>query len=167
MWSNHQHEEPIISISAPIFKCLKKDKNFKWSDDCEVAFEKLKKILSTLPTLTKPHDGTPLLLYFTITDNAIGAVLVQEHAGTQRVIYFISQTLHSAEQRYQRVEKAVLAIVLSARRLRAYFQSFPVIVKTDLPLKKILQRPDMAGRMVTWAVELSEYGLGFEPRGPI
>src|ERR1044072_538070 len=62
------------SISAPIFKCLKKDKNFKWTDESEVAFEKLKKILSAPPTLTKPHDGTPLLLYFTITDNAIGSV---------------------------------------------------------------------------------------------
>src|ERR1044072_4327487 len=109
------------SISAPIFKCLKKDKNFKWSEECEVAFEMLKKILSTPPALSKPHDGTPLLLYFTITDNAIRSVLVQEFSGVQRIVYFISQTLHTAEQRYQRVEKDALAVVLSARRLRAYF----------------------------------------------
>src|ERR1044072_40745 len=87
--------------------------------------------------------------------------------GAQRIIYFVSHTLHGAEQRYQRVEKDALAVVFTARRMRAYFQSFPIKVKTYLPLKKILQRPDMAGRMVAWAVGLSEYGLEYEPRGPI
>jgi hypothetical protein len=127
----------------------------------------LKKILSTPPTLTKPQNGTPLLLYFSITDSALGSVLVQEIEGAQRIVYFASHTLHGAEQRYQRIEKAILAVVLTARKLRTYFQSFPVTIKSDLPLRKILQRPDMAGRMVSWAVELSKYGLEFEPRGPI
>ena len=38
---------------------------------------------------------------------------------------------------------------------------------TDLPIQKVLQRPDVAGRMVPWAVELSEFDVQYEPRGPI
>src|ERR1044072_2917579 len=56
---------------------------------------------------------------------------------------------------------------MTTRKLPIYFQSFRVKIKTDLPLRQILQRPDMVGRMVGWSVELSEYGLEFEPRGPI
>jgi len=38
---------------------------------------------------------------------------------------------------------------------------------TDLPIQKVLQKPDVAGRMVRWAVELSEFDIVYEPRGSI
>lgn len=34
-------------------------------------------------------------------------------------------------------------------------------------MSKILRKPDIAGRMVGWAVELSEFGLRYEPRGSV
>jgi len=40
-------------------------------------------------------------------------------------------------------------------------------VKTDYPIKQILQRPELAGRMTTWAIELSEFSLRYEARGPM
>ena len=58
-------------------------------------------------------------------------------------------------------------MVFSTRRLRHYFQSFTVIVMTDLPIRKVLQKPDVAGRMARWAMELSEFDIHYEPRGPI
>ena len=38
---------------------------------------------------------------------------------------------------------------------------------TDLPIRKVLQKPDVARRIVRWAVELSEFDVQYEPRGPI
>jgi len=38
---------------------------------------------------------------------------------------------------------------------------------TDLPIQKVLKKPDEAGRMVNRAVELSEFDIRYEPRGPI
>ena len=38
---------------------------------------------------------------------------------------------------------------------------------TDLPIQKVLKKPDVAGRMVKWAVELSEFDIKYKPRGPI
>ena len=69
------------------------------------------------------------------------------------------------EAGYYKLEKATLAIVITARRLRYYFQNFQVIVKIDLPVKQVLQKLDLAGRMMKWAVELSEYGIIFKSRG--
>ena len=65
------------------------------------------------------------------------------------------------------MEKATLTVVFSTRRLRHYFQSFTVVVMTDLPIHKVLQKPDVAGRMVRWAVQLSEFYIQYEPRGSI
>jgi len=42
-----------------------------------------------------------------------------------------------------------------------------MIVMTDLPIRKALQKPDVAGRMARWAVELSEFDIHYKPRGPI
>ena len=57
-----------------------------------------------------------------------------------------------------------MAVVFSARRLRHYFQSFTVVVMTDLPICKVLQKPNVAGRMVRWAMELSEFDFQYEPK---
>jgi len=91
--------------------------------------------------------------------------LVQEEGF--RPVYFTGRTLHNAETRYQLIEKAVIALVYTARRLRPYFQGHPITVKTDHPIGKVLLRPDLAGRMISWSTELSEFDLSFEPRGPI
>jgi len=58
-------------------------------------------------------------------------------------------------------------MVFSARRLRHYLHSFTVVVMTNLPTQKVLQKPDVAGRMVRWAVELLEFDIQYEPRGSI
>jgi len=38
---------------------------------------------------------------------------------------------------------------------------------TNLPIRKVLQKPDVASRMVRWAVELSKFYVQYELRGPI
>lgn len=42
-----------------------------------------------------------------------------------------------------------------------------VIVCTDHPIAKILRKSDLAGRMIDWSVELSEFCLKYEPVGSI
>jgi len=58
-------------------------------------------------------------------------------------------------------------VVLSTRRLRHYFQAHPVIVMTNQPIRQILQKLEVSGQLVKWAIELSEYDISFEPRSPI
>nr|KYP41525.1 Uncharacterized protein Mb2253c family [Cajanus cajan] len=65
------------------------------------------------------------------------------------------------------IEKLALALVTAARRLRPYFQSHQVVVKIDYPIKQILRKPELAGRMIAWSVELSEFGIQYESRGPL
>jgi len=149
------------------FQCLRRNNKFVWSKECEEAFVKHKEYLASPPVLCKPLVGTPLRLYFAVTERAVSAVLDQDQGQAQKPVYFVSKVLQGPEVRYQALEKAAPAVVFSARRLRHYFHSFTVLVMTDLPIQKVLKKPDVAGRMVKWAVELSEFDIKYEPRGPI
>ena len=133
--------------SHPYFQCLKRNSRFVWTRECEEAFLNLKEYLASPSVLCKPQLGTPLRLYFAVSKRAISSVLVQEQDEVQRSTYFVSKVLQGPEARYQAIEKAALAVVFSARRLRHYFQSFTVMVMTDLPIRKVLQKLNVACRM--------------------
>ena len=115
----------------------------------------------------KPKLGTPLIIYLAVSENTCSSVLVQEVGKEQKPLYFISKVLHGAEVRYQKIEKVALAIISSATKLRPYFQSHTIIVRTDQPIRQVLHKPDLAGRMVAWSVELPEFDIAFELMGAI
>ncbi|XP_077231894.1 uncharacterized protein LOC143865077 [Tasmannia lanceolata] len=161
----------FISKSAerclPFFSAVKGLKAAPWTEECQTAFEGLKKYLSSPPLLTKPEPGEELFLYLSISSTALAAVLVREEHRQQKPIYYVNKVLHNAEARYQRVEKLPYALVMAARKLRPYFQAHTIKVLTDQPLRQVLHRPDISGRLVKWAMELSEFDIRYVPRPAI
>ncbi|XP_077232281.1 uncharacterized protein LOC143868183 [Tasmannia lanceolata] len=61
------------------------------------------------------------------------------------------------------IEKFAFAVVVAARKLNPYFQAHTVVVLTDQPLRKILQKPDTSGRLINWAVELRKFDIQVRP----
>ncbi|XP_072061935.1 uncharacterized protein [Arachis hypogaea] len=153
--------------AIPFFNLMRKGMAFEWTPACEEAFNHFKQILAAPPVLGKPKAGEPLYLYLSVTEEALAAVLVTEEARTQQPVYFVSRALQGPELRYSKLERLALALLVSSRRLRQYFQSHRIVVRTDQAIRQILQKPDLAGRMMTWAIELSQYDLQYEPRHAI
>ncbi|KAL0347753.1 UNVERIFIED_CONTAM: Retrovirus-related Pol polyprotein from transposon [Sesamum calycinum] len=117
----------------PFFKTLRNVKDFEWTEKCQQAFEELKAYLAKLPLLVKPISGDTLYLYLSSTSQAVSSVLVREEDGARTPIYYVSKVLNRAECRYPSIEKMVLALVITARKLRLYFLSYPVGVRTNTP----------------------------------
>ncbi|XP_072060454.1 uncharacterized protein [Arachis hypogaea] len=158
----------LAAKSFSFFQCLKKTtKHFSWNQRCEEAFSNLKQFLSKPPVLQKPKLGEPLHLYLSVTDVTISSVLITENNKEQQPVYFVSKSLQNAELRYPMLEKLVLALIFSARRLRPYFQSHTIIVRTAHPLRQILSKPELAGRLVKWSIEMSKFDIQYQPRGSI
>jgi len=149
----------LAEQTQPIVQLFKKSARFTWTDDCEQIFQKLKTTLIPPPILHKPDTRQPLLVYITATEHTVSVALVQDIEGTQHFVYFVSRTLQDPETRYQMVEKLALSLVHAARRLRPYFQNHTITVKIDYPIQKILQKPDLAGQMSSWAIELSKLNI--------
>ncbi|GJT32820.1 reverse transcriptase domain-containing protein [Tanacetum coccineum] len=68
------------------------------------------------------------------------------------------------ELNYTSMEKLVLALVFAATRLRRYFQAQHIAVITDQPIKQIISRPDVAGRLQKWSDMLEEHNITYWPR---
>ncbi|GKV46505.1 hypothetical protein SLEP1_g53487 [Rubroshorea leprosula] len=150
----HRFIARLAERCLPFFKVLREPKNFQSTDECQQAFDELKQYLASVPLLSKPVEGESLYLYLGVVEEA-------------KPICYVSKVLQGAEQNYLLAEKATFALVYTARKLRAYFQSHQIIVYTNLPLKKILQKLELSGRLIGWSVELSEYDLKFQPRTTI
>ncbi|CAE5959424.1 unnamed protein product [Arabidopsis arenosa] len=148
----------------PFYQILKGNTKFWWDDQCEAAFGQLKTYLTTPPVLSKPESDEKLYLYISVSNHSVSGVLVREDRGEQKPIFYISKSLTSPETRYTMMEKLALAVVISARKLRPYFESHPIEVLTSHPLRSILHGPSQSGRLAKWAIELSEYDIKYKSR---
>ncbi|XP_065015514.1 uncharacterized protein LOC135642962 [Musa acuminata AAA Group] len=115
----------------PFFRALKNPKNFQWTTECDEALKQVKQHLANLPRLASVSPREKLGLYLTASQHAVSSVLVKEDSGEQLPVYYASHVLTGPEERYPPIEKLALALVLSARKLRPYFQAHPVEVITD------------------------------------
>ena len=79
----------------------------------------------------------------------------------------MSRAYRGAEVRYPGLEKLALALISTERRLRHYFQSHNIVVVIDQPLKRVLGKSDVSGRLLKWATELGEFDIQYQPKAAI
>ena len=124
----------FISRSAdrcrPFFQLLNKWKGFKWTEECALAFQQLKEYLFRPPVMSKPEVDEVLFACITVVSHAVSLVLIQIDNSVQKLVYYVSKSLHEAEVRYLPLEKAILAMVHATRKLPHYFQSHTVVILT-------------------------------------
>nr|GEY27972.1 reverse transcriptase domain-containing protein [Tanacetum cinerariifolium] len=74
------------------------------------------------------------------------------------------KSIKGPEINYTSMEKLMLALVHASKRLKRYLQAYPIIVATDQPIQQVLSRPEVAGRLQKWNIELGEYAIHYRPR---
>lgn len=121
------------------------------------------------PLLIPPDPIRPLLLYISATSTTLGVLLAQHNAeGKECAVYYISRTLVGYELNYTPIEQACLAIILAATKLRHYLLTHKVqlIAKID-PLKYLLSKAALTGRLAKWVMILSEFDIEYVDRKAI
>ncbi|KAJ9537370.1 hypothetical protein OSB04_030103 [Centaurea solstitialis] len=149
------------------YNVLRKNQGFLWTDEHEKALQELKQYMASPPLLTKPVEGESLQLYLAVSKNATSAVLVPEEDQRQRPIYYVSKSFLDAETRYTSMEKLLLGLMTAAKKLRHYFESHHIIVVTNYPLKTVLRKPELTGRLAKWSIYLSGFDIEFKPKTTI
>ncbi|GKA68631.1 reverse transcriptase domain-containing protein [Tanacetum coccineum] len=99
----------------------------------------MKKLINELPTLTTPVLEEILYVYLAVSQDAVIGVLVADRQGKQTPIRHVTLVL----------------------------RAHPIKVITDQPIKQILNKPEVSGKLAKYAVELGAYNITYVPRNAI
>lgn len=150
-------------ITTPITNLLKKDrKKFHWTEEANLAFEKLKNSLVSAPILANPDFNLPFVIETDSSDLAIGAVLVQVQEGERKTIAYFSKKLSSTQKRYSATERECLAVLLSIENFKHFVEGSQFVVQTDAMSLTFLQTMSIESkspRIARWALKLSKYDI--------
>jgi ribonuclease HI len=116
--------------------------------------------------LSAPVKGKPLILYTAAMPTSLGALLAQNNeTGKEVALYYLSRTLLGAECNYPDIEKICLALVFAAQKLRHYMLEHTIhLVSRADPLRQILSKMTLSGRLAKWAMFLSQFDIVFVPQ---
>ena len=74
--------------------------------------------------------------------------MIREEGKVQKPVYYTRQALRGVKGRYLLMEKLAFALIMASRKLRHYYQAHVIIVKTNNPLKKALNKLEAVGRQI-------------------
>src|SRR5678815_3259821 len=118
-------------IAKPLFDLLRFPKNVPWTEQCQLAFDNLKQLLTTPPFLSYPdrsEQATPLLLHTDASGIGAGACLSQVQNGENKPIAYISTVFSKAQRGYSATEKELAAIRWAVRSLKPFLYGIKVHV---------------------------------------
>ena len=152
---------PLYSTVLAPLEQLKNAKNFVWTTTHQIAFDKLKLILSSPPILRMPNCDQPFSLATDASQYGVGAVLMQRGDNdVVRFISFFSKSLNSAQRNYPAVKRELLAIVYSIQHYREWLLGNKFTLYTDNKSLTYLLNNTSDNRMVyNWSFILANYSF--------
>ena len=145
-------------IAKPLTSLLRKDTVFKWENQQQLAFDTLKRKLTTAPILCYPDFTKPFILTCDASNYSIAAVLSQGLIGKDKPIAFASRTLNKSESNYSTTEKELLAIIFGCKTFRPYLYGRKFQIVTDhRPLKWLFNHKDPSSKLQRWRLKLEEF----------
>ena len=145
------HVPSLADIATPLYLLTSKQSKFVWTEEAEVAFAKIKEVLSQRIPLRPARLGVPFTLTTDASGVAIGGVLTQDES----IVGHFSRRLTTTEQRYSTFDREALAIAAAVKHFKHFLEGAEVHVLTDhKPLTYWLERPPTSQRHAAWLVEV-------------
>ena len=147
-------------LPRPLTELTKKNNPFIWSTDQQNSFEALKSTLQQAPILGHPNYDLPMEIHCDASGYGLGAVLVKQQEGGERVISYASRLLSKAESNYSVTERECLALIFAVQRFRSYIWGAKIKVVTDHhALCWLMKKKDLAGRLARWSLQFQDLDI--------
>ena len=140
-------------------KCNKQTFDWKWEDEHQKTFDKMKEILTSPPILAYPEFDKPFEVHTDASSHGLGAVLYQEKEGRKRVVAYASRSLTKSEKNYSAFKLEFLALKWAVtEKYSDYLLGNTFAVYTDNnPLTHILSSAKLDATGQRWVATLSDY----------
>jgi len=103
-------------------------KAFKWTDECQRAFEELEAYLASPPLLSQSKPDEELSLYLVVSPTAVSSALIRKEDHVQLPVCYTGRALRGAEERYPPMEKLAFTLITTVHKLRPYFEAHTIEV---------------------------------------
>lgn len=110
----------FASRMQPLTSLLKRNSEFVWTPEAELAFQDVKSCLITAPILSCPDFAKPSTISCDASGVGIGAVLSQQYEQGEGVVAYASRTLTKQEQKFSATEREYLAVIWAVENFRPY-----------------------------------------------
>lgn len=161
----------LSKLLYPLNKLLKKNVGFKWSRECEIAFNKAKLEFGSENVLVPFNPKLPLVLAVDASPYGVGAVLSHTYPdGTERTIQYASNSLTETQKKYAQIDKEAFAIIFGVKKFHQFLYGNRFTLLTDhKPLAQILNPKKglpaySALRMQHYAVFLQAFNFDIKYR---
>lgn len=121
----------LADLLRPIYALVKKGRKFKWSNECQTAFDTVKREMATDVVLAHYEPRNRLILVTDASEHSISAVLLTVIQGQERPLAYWARTMNQAELNYSVVDKEALAVVGGCKRFRKYLLGRRFTLRTD------------------------------------
>ncbi|XP_062574225.1 uncharacterized protein K02A2.6-like [Saccostrea cucullata] len=148
----------LSEVGSPLRQLLEKNSVWKWENEQEESYEKLKRMTTSAPILQYFDPNKPVMLSVDASSNGLGAVLIQE----DKPVAYGSRALTETQQRYSQIEKETLAILYGCTKFHDYVYGHSVLVESDhKPLESILKKPVLSSppRLQRSVLALERYDI--------
>ena len=158
------------STALPLYNLTKKgghhvDESVEWTEECQIAFEALKNMLTSAHVLAYPDVTKPFELHTDASGFGIGAILHQaDDQGQMRPVAYASRVLRGPELNYGSTERELLAVIWSMYHFRIYLLGGQVKVVSDHAALQYVndmktKLVDYKGKFARWALFLQEFNI--------
>ena len=161
----------LSTTLAPLYKLLKRDEPWRWTDEQRQAFAKSNELLLSSQVLVHFNPKLPIRLACDASDYGIGAVMSHVMPdGSEKPVGFFSRSLTQTEKNYSQIEKEALACVVGVTRFHSYLWGHHFTFQTDhKPLLTLFNEnkpipQQAANRIQRWAWKLASYEYSIEWR---
>ena len=158
----------FAQVASPLHDLTKKGASFLWTEDCQKAFDTLKKALTEAPILAYPDFTQSFQLATDASNDAKGMVLGQKQNGREVVIAYAGRKLNPAERNYSVTEREALAVVEGVKQFQHYVYGRQFTVLTDhSAVRWLMNIKEPTGRLARWALLLQQHDFTIQHRsGP-
>jgi hypothetical protein len=145
MWPKRSH------ILSPLSALTSAKVKWKWTSDCQQAFDEMKQMIARETLLTYPNFNKPFEIHTDASQVQLGACISQEG----KPVAFYSRKLNSAQTRYTTTEKELLSIVETLKEFRNILLGQEIIVHTDH--ENLTYKNFNCDRVMRWRLYIKEY----------
>ena len=151
----------LATVAEPLRRLTKKGEPFVFGPEQQAAFTELKRRLTQAETLGYFDRSAKTKIIADASPVGLGAVLVQEHNGDNRVICYASRGLSEVERRYSQTEREALGLVWACEKFHVYLYGIEFELWTDhKPLEFIYSRRSRpSARIERWVLRLQPYAF--------